>query len=530
MGRRGAVATSHPLAAQAGIGMLAAGGNAMDAALATAAALTVLEPTSCGLGGDAFAIVWDEGKMYGLNASGKAPMSLSADRLRAAGMREVPKEGWASVTTPGVVSAWSALYDRFASMPFCEIMAPAIEYAAEGAPVPPVVAGYWADSEKRFGGRKGLYAEFERVFLPGGRAPRAGEIFRNPDLAETLRSIAGSYGRSFYRGSLARAIADYSQDTGGYISEEDLREHAPQWVDPVSANYRGFDVWEIPPNGQGIVALMALNIIEGYELESMDLMSPEVLHVVIEALKLAFADAHGYIGDPLCVDIPTDELLSKGYADRRRRLIRHDRALECPAPGNPGRAHGRWEGSDGDTVYLCTADCYGMMVSYIQSNYMGFGSGIVIPGTGISMQNRGAGFSLEEGHSNELAPGRRPFHTIIPSFITRDGIPIAAFGVMGGDMQPQGHVQLVSAIIDGKLDPQTAIDRPRVRVLGSQGVAAEPGIGENVADALRRLGHEVRLESEPAGFGGGQMIWRDPETGVLIAGSEPRKDGCAIAL
>ncbi|MDD3599046.1 MAG: gamma-glutamyltransferase family protein [Firmicutes bacterium] len=529
MGCRGAVATSHPLAAQAGMNMLAAGGNAMDATLAMAAALVVLEPTSCGLGGDAFAIIWDEGKMHGLNASGKAPMSLSAERLRASGMTEMPREGWASVTTPGAVSAWSALYDRFGSMPFGDIMAPAIYYAREGAPVPPVIAGYWRNAERRYGGRGGVYAEFERVFLSGGRAIRSGEIFRNPDLAETLQSIAASYGRSFYQGSLARAIAEHSEASGGYLSMDDLLQHSPEWVEPVSTNYRGLDIWEIPPNGQGIVALMALNIMEGYDLEGTDLLSPDVLHVVIESLRLAFVDAHAYIGDPLHVDVPTRELLSKEYGARRRRLIQSDRALAHPVPGKPGGG-GQWESSHGDTVYLCAADSGGMMVSYIQSNYMGFGSGIVIPGTGISMQNRGAGFSLHPGHPNELAPGKRPFHTIIPSFATRNGVPIAAFGVMGGDMQPQGHVQVVSGIIDGKLDPQAAIDRPRVRVMADGGVAAEPGISDEALDALHRMGHVVRLEKNPAGFGGGQMIWRDPGTGVLIAGSEPRKDGCAIAL
>ena len=529
MGMRGAVATSHPLAAQAGMRMLLAGGNAVDAAIATAAALVVLEPTSCGLGGDAFAIVWDSGRMHGLNASGRAPEGLSADAFRRAGMTKVPTEGWAPVTTPGVVSAWSALSRRFGCLPFREVIAPAVEYAREGAPVPPVIASYWNAAQKRFGGRGGVFKEFERAFLPGGRAPLPGEVYRNPDLAATLQSIADSHGESLYRGNLARAIAAHSEATGGFLTLRDLAEHLPEWVQPVKAGYRGFDVWEIPPNGQGIVALMALNIMEGFDLRDAPRLAPESLHVIIEALRLAFADAHAYVGDPQAVEVPVDELLSPEYAAARRAQISLSGAMASVAPG---RLDGRktWEPSDGDTVYLSTADWEGMMVSYIQSNYMGFGSGVVVPDTGISLQNRGAGFSLEEGHANELAPGRRPFHTIIPGFITQSGVPLAAFGVMGGDMQPQGHVQVISSIIDHSLNPQAAIDCPRVRVVGADGVLAEPEVGSDTIAALRRLGHNIRAEEGRAGFGGGQMVWRNPDTGVLIAGSEPRKDGCAVAI
>ncbi len=530
MGMRGAVATSHPLAAQAGLRMLLAGGNAVDAAIATAAALVVLEPTSCGLGGDAFAIVWDDGEMHGLNASGRAPEALSAEAFRRAGMAKMPTEGWAPVTVPGVVSAWSALSRRFGSLPFREVMAPAIEYAREGAPVPPVIAGYWSAAQKRFGGRGGVFEEFGRTFLPGGRAPLPGEVYRNPELATTLQSIAESHGESFYRGSLARAIAVHSEATGGFVALRDLAEHLPEWVEPVKARYRGFEVWEIPPNGQGIVALMALNVMEGFDLAAAPRLAPESFHVIIEALRLAFADAHAYVGDPRAVAVPVHELLSPEYAAARRAQISLSGAMADVAPGRLSGKQETWEPRDGDTVYLCAADWEGMMVSYIQSNYMGFGSGVVVPGTGISMQNRGAGFSLEEGHPNELAPGRRPFHTIIPGFLTQSGVPLAAFGVMGGDMQPQGHVQVISSIIDHSLNPQAAIDCPRVRVVGADGVLAEPEVGADTIAALRRLGHNIRAEEGRAGFGGGQMVWRNPDTGVLIAGSEPRKDGCAVAI
>jgi gamma-glutamyltranspeptidase/glutathione hydrolase len=530
MGMRGAVATSHPLAAQAGIRMLLAGGNAVDAAIATAAALVVLEPTSCGLGGDAFAIVWDNGEMHGLNASGRGPEGLSAEKFRRAGMTKMPTDGWAPVTVPGVVSAWSALSRRFGCLPLREVMMPAVEYAREGAPVPPVIAGYWGAAETRFGGRGGVFAEFEHAFLPGGRAPRPGEVYRNPELAVTLQSIAESHGESFYRGNLARAIAAHSEATGGYLTLRDLAEHLPEWVEPVKARYRGFEVWEIPPNGQGIVALMALNIMEGFDLCDAPRLAPESLHVIIEALRLAFADAHAYVGDPRAVTVPVHELLSPEYAAARRGQISTSRAMTSVAPGRLYGKQEMWEPLDGDTVYLCTADWEGMMVSYIQSNYMGFGSGVVVPDTGIAMQNRGAGFSLEEGHPNELVPGRRPFHTIIPGFLTQSGVPLAAFGVMGGDMQPQGHVQVISSIIDHSLNPQAAMDCPRVRIVGAAGVLAEPEVGDDTIAALRRLGHSIRAEEGRAGFGGGQMVWRNPDTGVLIAGSEPRKDGCAVAI
>lgn len=516
MGRRGAVATSHPLAAQVGLRILQEGGNAIDAAVATAAALTVLEPTSNGIGGDAFALVWDGKRLHGLNASGRAPMALTADVLAAKGLTKVPTEGWLPVTVPGVVSAWVALTKRFGSMPLKQLLEPAARYAEEGHPIPPVIAGYWRAAATRFGARD----DWRATFLPWGRPPEPGEIFACPDQARTLRLIGESDGEAFYRGELAAAMARYAHETGGFLTEEDLAAHTPEWVDPIHTTYRGFEVWEIPPNGQGLVALLALNILEDAELPSLPHLSAAQLHLVIEALKLAFADAHRYIADPAVSAVPTQELLSKDYAATRRALISLDRAMRDPLPGAP-RA--------GDTVYLCTADAEGRMVSYIQSNYMGFGSGVVVPGTGIALQNRGAGFTLEDGHPNRLAPGKRPFHTIIPAFVSKDGTPLAAFGVMGGDMQPQGHVQVVIGIIDYALNPQAVLDAPRVRVAGGLDVHAEAALPVDTMRQLLRRGHRVRIEADPVMFGGGQMIWRDPDTGVYIAGSEPRKDGLALA-
>ncbi|MFS8535521.1 MAG: gamma-glutamyltransferase [Limnochordales bacterium] len=516
MGRRGAVATSHPLAAQIGLRILQEGGNAVDAAVATAAALTVLEPTSNGIGGDAFALVWDGKKLHGLNASGRAPMALSPEVFAAQGLTKVPTDGWLPVTVPGAVSAWVALTRRFGSMPLKRLLEPAARYAEEGHPVPPVIAGYWRAAAARFAGRD----DWRQTFLPWGRPPEPGEIFACPDQARTLRLIGESDGEAFYRGELAAAIARYARETGGLITEADLAAHAPEWVEPIRTTYRGFDVWELPPNGQGLVALLALNILEDTELPSLPHLSAAQLHLVIEALKLAFADAHRYIADPALADVPTRELLSKVYARERRALISRARALADPVPGLP-RA--------GDTVYLCTADAEGRMVSYIQSNYMGFGSGVVVPGTGIALQNRGAGFTLEEGHPNQVAPGKRPFHTIIPAFLSKDGVPLAAFGVMGGDMQPQGHVQVVIGMVDYGLNPQAVLDAPRVRVAGGLDVHVEAALPADTVRQLLRLGHRVRMEADPTMFGGGQMIWRDPDTGVLIAGSEPRKDGLALA-
>jgi gamma-glutamyltranspeptidase/glutathione hydrolase len=543
MGLRGAVATSHPLAVQAGMRMLLQGGNAVDAAIATAAALTVVEPTCNGLGGDAFALVWDGAKLHGLNASGRAPMGLDIDEPARLRLNRIPNTGWLPVTVPGVVSGWAELASRFGTMPLLKLLTPAIEYAEMGHPVPPVIAGYWRVAEKRFV----EFDEFRKAFLPRGRAPLPGEVFRLPEQGETLRLIGESNGEAFYRGELAERIARHSEATGGYITYRDLSQHRAEWVEPISLRYREFDIWEIPPNGQGIVALIALGILEGFDIASLGHVSKDELHLVIEALKLAFADAYAFVADPLVADVPTEALLNKDYLAIRRSLISLKEAMDWPEPGDPesvavaeNSADSEGESrrkrhkscgapSNSDTVYLCTADADGMMVSFIQSNYMGFGSGIVIPGTGIAMQNRGCGFTLEPGHPNCLAPGKRPYHTIIPGFITQNNTPLSAFGVMGGDMQPQGHVQVILGLIDHALNPQAAIDAPRVRVLRERRVAIESSLDPEVIQNLSNLGHQVEVVDEPSGFGGGQIIWRDPETGVFISGSEPRKDGMAAA-
>ncbi|NLK09264.1 MAG: gamma-glutamyltransferase [Firmicutes bacterium] len=517
----GAVSTSNPLAAQVGLKILNEGGNAIDAAIATAAALTVIEPTSNGLGSDAFALVWDGEKLHGLNASGRSPKELTMDIMQAGaeerdGERKVPLTGWLPVTTPGAISSWMALNAKFGIMPLSRLLEPAAKYAEEGFPVAPTVAHYWTFSEKRFPDKK----DFWDCFMPKGRAPKPGEVFRCPEQAETLRLIGESNGAAFYHGELADAIVEHAQKTGGYFTKADLAEHQPEWVDPISTNYRGYDVWEIPPNGQGITALIALNILEGFEIDKYPQFGTERIHLVIEALKLAFADAHRYVADQQKADVPVDELLSKSYAAKRRALIDPAQALPAVEPGDPL----------GGTVYLCTADREGRMVSFIQSNYMGFGSGIVVPGTGITLQNRGCGFNLDPEHPNAYAPNKRSYHTIIPSFITKDGVPLAAYGVMGGDMQPQGHMQVVQSIVDYKLNPQAAMDAPRIRVLEDGGVAIESTVNPEVVRELAKLGHKIKIDAERAGFGGGQMIWRDPETKVYIAGSEPRQDGQAAAF
>ena len=470
-------------------------------------------------------------------------MGLDIDEPALQGLSRIPPTGWLPVTVPGVVAGWAELAKRFGTMPLSDLLAPAVEYAEMGHPVPPVIAGYWKAAEKRFA----EFEEFRRAFLPQGRAPLPGEVFRFPEQGKTLRLIGESNGEAFYRGELAERIASYSQATGGYITYEDLARYQARWVEPISLNYRGFDIWEIPPNGQGLVALIALGILEGFDIPSFGRVSKDELHLVIEAIKLAFADAYTFVADPLRSNVPTDMLLNKDYLATRAELIDSQKAMDWPEPGDPEslwdtkgstalgenarlkRIKTEREPSDSDTVYLCTADADGMMVSFIQSNYMGFGSGIVIPGTGIAMHNRGCGFSLDPEHPNCLAPGKRPYHTIIPGFITKDNIPLAAFGVMGGDMQPQGHVQVILGLIDYALNPQSAIDAPRVRVLKDRRVEVESSVDSKVIQGLSGMGHEIEPVEEPSGFGGGQMIWRDPDTGVFIAGSEPRKDGIAAA-
>ncbi|MBX5476068.1 MAG: gamma-glutamyltransferase family protein [Clostridia bacterium] len=513
----GMVATSQPLAAQAGLSVLQAGGNAIDAAVATAAALTVLEPASNGIGGDAFAIVWTNGRLYGLNASGPAPRLLSIEALHRAGLSELPRYGWAPVTVPGAPAAWAALSARFGRIGLERALAPAVAYAERGYPVSPVLGAAWQRAYSVYEAqpeRETFRAWFE-TFAPEGRPPRIGEVWRSPDHARTLQRIAETGAEAFYRGDLAERIDRASREQGGYLRKEDLESFRPEWVDPVHVRYRGYDVWELPPNGQGLVALMALNILDGFEFAARETV--ETYHLQIEAVKLAFADGLRYIADPRSMSVRVADLLSPGYAEERRRSI-GAQALE-PAPGRPPA---------GGTVYLCTADAEGNMVSYIQSNYMGFGSGVVVPGTGIALQNRGHNFSLDPTHDNALAPGKRPYHTIIPGFLTKDGQPVGPFGVMGGFMQPQGHVQLVSNLVDFHLNPQAALDAPRWQWIEGRAVEFEEGVPRHIVEALARRGHAARWALGSGGFGRGQVILRLPD-GVLVGGSEPRADGQVAA-
>jgi gamma-glutamyltranspeptidase/glutathione hydrolase len=513
----GVVATSQPLAAQAGLTMLQHGGNAVDAALATAVALTVVEPTSNGIGGDAFALVWDGQRLHGLNGSGRAPAGLRADDLRAQGYAHMPADGWLPVTVPGAPAAWDDLHQRFGRLSLDEIMAPAIAYAEEGYGVTPIVAQSWTKAVERFlPQRDPALIGWAEIFAPGGRAPQAGERWASPAHAQTLRKLAERGIRDFYEGELARQIASFAQASGGLLRADDLAAHRSQWVEPIRTSYRGYEVWEIPPNGQGLTALMALALLEGTGLPHHPYGSVESLHLQIEAMKLAFADAARYIADPEHAEVPVSGLLDPAYLAARRALIGPQARL--PEPGHPPH---------GGTVYLCAADRDGMMVSYIQSNYEGFGSGVVVPGTGIALHNRGACFTLEPGHPNEAAGGKRPYHTIIPSFLTRNGQPVGPFGVMGGFMQPQGHVQVVVGIVDYSLNPQAALDAPRWRVTGGLGVKLEIGVPEHVLRGLEARGHAVQLSFARGEFGRGQIIWR-LDDGVYVAGSDMRSDGAAV--
>lgn len=516
-GRKGMVATSHPLAAQAGLDMLKKGGNAIDAAVAAAACLTVVEPTSNGIGGDAFAIVWSEGKLHGLNASGPAPASILPDTLIKAGHKEVPRYGWAPVTVPGAPSAWAALSGRFGRLPMTELLSPAVMYAVEGHPIAPNVAKAWAKAYELYSSalKDEVFRCWFETFAPDGRAPVAGEIWRSPSHGKTLQKIAETKAETFYRGELTEKIDAYSKKHGGFLRKEDMESFKPEWVDPVHINYRGYDVWEIPPNGHGIIALMTLNILKGFEFEERD--SVETFHKQLEAMKLAYADGKKYIADPGKMDVTVSELLSEAYAAERKELITEEAQL--PMAGKPSR---------GGTVYLATADAEGNMVSYIQSNYMGFGSGIVIPDTGISLHNRGCNFTLDPGHSNCLEPGKKPYHTIIPGFLTKEGKAVGPFGVMGAFMQPQGHVQVIMNAIDFHMNPQDCLDAPRWQWISGKTVDVEESFRADIAEELREKGHDIRVSKDTSSFGRGQIIWRD-KNGILAAGTEPRTDGMAAA-
>jgi len=519
---RNVVSTSHPLAAQAGLRMLLAGGNAVDAAIATAATMTIVEPVSNGLGSDAFCILWDGSRLHGLNASGPAPAAWSPEyfsRQYGAEARTPPKRGWDSATVPGAVGGWVALSERFGKLPFADLLQPAIEIAERGYAVPLVVRQKWAAAASELSAQPG-YAE---AFLRSGRAPDVGERFEFRAAGRCLRLIAQTRGEAFYRGEVAAAAARHAREHGGAMTAADFAAYRPEWVVPLAKDYRGHTLHEIPPNGQGIAAQIALGILQNFDLAAMKPDGVESQHLQIEAMKLAFADVYRYVGDPASMELTPTQMLDDAYLASRARLIDPTRAQEFGA-GDPGR---------GGTIYLSAADESGMMVSFIQSNYMGFGSGIVVPGYGLSMQNRGHGFSLDAASPNVVAPGKRPFHTIIPGFLTRAGAPVMSFGVMGGNMQPQGHLQTLVRMLDHRQNPQAACDAPRWRFNGGLEINVERSMDAAVVQGLSALGHRIDVINDSyQDFGAGQFIWRlgDPAVDGYVAASDPRRDGQAVVF
>ena len=506
------VATSQPLAAQAGLAVLASGGNAIDAAVTAAAVLTVVEPTMNGIGSDAFALVWDGQRLYGLNGSGRAPARLTLARFRSG--QTMPALGWDSVTVPGAVHAWAALSAKFGSRPFAELLAPAIGYARGGFPVSPVTAALWAEQAPRFTG----FAEFSRVFLPGGRAPAPGEVFRNPELADTLEQLADSRGQSLYTGALAARIAAAAAADGGLLDATDLADHRSTWVEPLSLRFAGLAIHELPPNGQGLASLMALGILDRLRIDRLPIDGADAIHLQLEAMKLAFAACRRQVADPEAMVMEPAALLEPAYLDAQAKLINPQRAQ--PADARIAPEHG--------TVYLAAADAAGRMVSFIQSNYLGFGSGVVVPGTGIALQNRALGFSLDPRHPNCVAGRKRPYHTIMPALVTRAGRPAAAFGVIGGHMQPQGHVQLALRLFVHGQNPQAACDAPRWYLTERSEVGLEPGIAASVRQDLAARGHRLLDPAPTVLFGGAQIIQRVGD--AFWGGSDPRKDGQAIGI
>ncbi|OBK33958.1 gamma-glutamyltransferase [Mycobacterium sp. 1245111.1] len=504
------VCTSQPLAAQAGLRMLADGGSAVDAAIATAITLTVVEPVSNGIGSDAFAIVWDGRELHGLNASGRSPAAWTPEYFGSGG---VPMLGWNAVTVPGAVSAWAELHAKFGKLPFDRLFEPAISYACNGFPLSPTIADQWAAQVPLFEAQPG----FAEAFMPNGRAPHAGELVRLPDHAGTLETIAATNGEAFYRGELAAKLEAHSTANGGAMRASDLAEHRADWVGTISLDYRGYTVHEIPPNGQGIVALIALGILANFDMASLPVDSAESVHLQIEAVKLAFADAQAFVSDVDHMAVSPHSLLDEDYLRRRAALINMEHAKPASA-GTPR----------GGTVYLTAADSSGVMVSMIQSNYLGFGSGVVVPGTGIALQNRGSDFVVQQGHPNQIGPRKRPYHTIIPGFLTKDGAPVMSFGVMGGPMQPQGHVQVVTRIVDYAQNPQAACDGPRFRWAHGLQVYCEPGFPTSTLDGLQRLGHELATTNDYNQFGSCQAIWRIDDG--YLAVSDPRRDGQAAGI
>nr|WP_243022315.1 gamma-glutamyltransferase family protein [Clostridium sp. OF03-18AA] len=516
-GKKGMVCTSQPLAAQAGLDIIKRGGNAVDAAIATAACMTVLEPTSNGIGSDAFALVWTKGELHGLNASGRSPMAITAEEVKKQGYTEMPKRGWIPVMVPGAPSAWAELSEKFGRLPLEKVLEPAITYAREGYPVSPVTSKIWNNAYREFSETltEECFRPWFETFAPDGHAPQPGEIWRSEAHAKTLEMIAQTHAKAFYRGELADQIDEFSRKTGGYLRRSDLENYWCEWVKPIHINYRGYDVCEIPPNGDGIIALMALNILKRYSFAERD--NADTVHKQLEAMKLAFADGNRYVADLDYMKAPVETLLSDEYADGRWALIR-EQAL-TPEPGNPFR---------GGTIYLCTADGEGNMVSYIQSNYMGFGSGIVIPGTGIALQNRGANFTLDETMENCLGPGKKSLHTIIPGFLMKEGKAVGPFGVMGGFMQPQGHVQVIMNTVDFLMNPQDALNAPRWQWIGGKKIQVEKTFPAGIVEELKKRGHEMEVLESSLSFGRGQIIWRD-ENDVLCGATEPRADGTVAA-
>jgi gamma-glutamyltranspeptidase/glutathione hydrolase len=523
----GMVASSHPLASQIGLDVLRQGGYAVDAAIAVNAALGLMEPMSCGVGGDLYALVWDSKtqKLYALNASGRSPYKATLRHFADSGLKEIPETGPLSWSVPGCVDGWETLRTRFGSQPLARLLEPSIAYAEEGFPVTEIIAGYWRGGERTLR----AHPDAARTYLPNGRAPRAGEVFKNPALARTYRELARGGRDAFYKGRIAEEIVAFSDKNGGLFSAKDFTDNASTWVEPVSTRYRGYDVWAIPPPGQGVSVLQMLNLLEGYDLKSMG-PSADYWHLFLEAKKLAYADRARYFADPEFARVPVAELIAKPYADKRRALIDPMKAAREVEPGDPrlGRS---------DTVYFCVVDKDRNCVSMIQSNYMGFGSGLVPSGLGFALQNRGTLFALDDKHPNRLEPHKRPFHTIIPGFVTREGKPYLVFGVMGGDMQPQGQVEVLVNHLDFGLNVQQAGEAPRLEHRGSatptgraaQGVGkvyAEPGISDAVVRELEKRGHEVVRTARNGG--GYQAIRLDPATGVLHGATEARKDGCAV--
>lgn len=512
------VASSQPLASEVGLEILRRGGNAVDASIAMAAVLNLTEPMMTGIGGDLFALVyWSKTKeLKGLNASGRAPRALNLEHFAKKGIREMPADGMEPITVPGAVDGWTTLLDKYGTMKLADVLAPAIEYAENGFPVMEKSAAEWAQGVEKLRRTPAAASNY----LIDGRAPRAGEIFRQKNLARTFRALARGGRDAFYKGEIGRAIVDYCQKNGGYLSMQDLAEHKSEWVEPISTDYRGYKVFECPPNGQGLTALLALNILEGFDLASMNSKPDLYYHTLIEAIKLAFADRNKYIADPAFAKVPVAELLSKDYAATRRALIKPDRTMDDVEPGVVV--------NHSDTVYFTVIDKDRNAVSFINSLFENFGSGIVAGDTGIVLHDRGAGFSLDPGHVNRLDPGKRPFHTIIPSMVFKDGKLLMSFGVMGGAIQPQGHVQVLTNLIDMGMNLQQAIEAPRFRYLSGKRVLLEDGITGPVINSLIAKGHQRVPFSPGFSMGGGQAIMIDPATGALMGASDPRKDGMAL--